>query len=261
MNYDRVPQEPEKRRVILIVSRLGLQRLTQESHKSDQQSLAARDIFQNDKVCLIDASTVNSDPLIEKLKGSGLFNPGAVLIQSPYEPSIYANASEASYTFAKAKCVLFATLCGFLAARKVSVKHAEIVTSTSMDRIGAGANSPIYGGGSLEAQKAAKEKMRKEISIVREYRQTQPNLDQAKQYMSKYQWLSDEHINSLLELRDAGVPIEKETYNLSVTSESKTNLNIAFSLNIPTQVDMNVNIERIKDETFDFSATFEVEFW
>ena len=260
MSYDEIPQEPEKRRVIAIVSRLGLQQLTQVSNEKTNEGDAARDIFHNEQVCLIDASTVKSDPLIEKLKGSGLFNPGAVLIQSPYDPSFYANASEASYSFAKAKCILFSTLCGLLAARKVSVKHAEIVTSKSKETLSGGAKT-TYGGGSAEAQRVAEEKMRKEISIVREYGQNEPKLDKAKQYMSKYQWLSDDHINSLLELRDAGVPIEKETYNLSVTSESKTNLNIAFSLNIPTKVDMKVDIQRVKEETFDFSATFEVEFW
>ncbi|MFB2898228.1 hypothetical protein ACE1CI_35370 [Aerosakkonemataceae cyanobacterium BLCC-F50] len=260
MSYDEIPEEPEKRRVIAIVSRLGLQQLTQVSNKPNQEGLAARGIFHNEQVCLIDASTIKSTPLIEKLKGSALFNPGAILIQSPYDPSSYANASEASYTFAKAKCVLFSTLCGLLAARKVSVINAEIVTSNSQEKLSGGANTP-YGGGSAEAQKIAEAKMKKEIIIERTFAQNEPKLDKAKEYMSKYQWLSDDHINSLLELREAGVPIEKETYILSVTSESKTNLNIAFSLNIPTQVDLKVNIERIKNETFDFSAKFEVEFW
>jgi len=260
MSYDEIPEEPEKRRVIAIVSHVGLSQLTQEGNKNTKDGLAARDIFHNEQVCLIDASTIKSTPLIERLKGSALFNPGAVLIQSPYDPSSYANASEASYAFAKAKCVLFSTLCGLLAARKVSVKHAEIVTSNSQEKLSGGAKTP-YGGGSAEAQRIAKEKMKKEISIEREYAQNEPKLDKAKEYMSRYQWLSDDHINSLLELRDAGVPIQKETYILSVTSESKTNLNIAFSLNIPTQVDMNIDIQQIKEETFDFSATFEVEFW
>lgn len=260
MIYDEIPEEPEKRRVIAIVSRLGLQQLTQVSNKPNQEGLAARDIFHNDQVCLIDASTIKSTPLIEKLKRSGLFNPGAVLVQSPYDPSIYANASEASYTFAKEKCVLFSNLCGFLAARKVSVKHAEIVTSNSQEKLSGGVKT-LYGGGSAEAQRIAKTKMNKEISIEREYKQNEPKLEEAKKFMSKYQWLSDVHINSLLELREAGVLIGKETYTLSVTSESERNLNIAFSLNIPTQVDLKVDIQRIKNETFDFSATFEVEFW
>lgn len=260
MSYDDVSEEPEKSRVIVILSRLGFQILTQESNKDNQEGRAARNLFHNDQVCLIDTSIVKSSPIINKLKGSGLFNPGTILIQSPYDPSIYASASEAPYSFAKAKCVLFSTFCGLLGARKVSVNHVEIRTSKSKEKGSFSAES-LYGKGSGELKREVEEKMRKEISIVRDYGKNDPKLDKAKQYMSRYQWLSDEHINSLLELRDAGVPIEKETYTLSVTSESRTNLDIALCLNIPTQVDMKVDIQRIKEETFDFSATFEVEFW
>jgi hypothetical protein len=156
--------------------------------------------------------------------------------------------------------VLFATFCGLLAARKVSVKHVEIQTNSNISKISGNAGVSA-GKGSVEAKKIAEEKMRKEISIVREYGQTEPKLDKALEYMSKYQWLSDDHINSLFDLRDAGIPIQKETYRLSITRESRTNLDIAFSLSIPTQVGLKVDISQVKEESFDFSAEFEVEFW
>jgi hypothetical protein len=256
MNYDHIPQEPEKRRVILVLSRLGLQQLKQSS----SSDLAARDSFLSDQICLLDLSSIKDNSLSEKLRGSGLLNSGSVLIQSPYDPSAYTNISEASYTFAKAKCVLFATFCGLLAARKVSVKHVEIQTNSNISKISGNAGVSA-GKGSVEAKKIAEEKMRKEISIVREYGQTEPKLDKALEYMSKYQWLSDDHINSLFDLRDAGIPIQKETYRLSITRESRTNLDIAFSLSIPTQVGLKVDISQVKEESFDFSAEFEVEFW
>lgn len=260
MSYDDLSEKPEERRVIAIVSRLGLQKLTQVSNEDTNESAAARDIFHNEQVALIDASTVKSNPLIEKLKGSALFNPGAILIQSPYDPSVYDNASEAFYTFAQAKCIHFATLCGLLAAKKVSVTHTEIVTNNSQDKLSVDAKA-LYGRGSVEAQKVFQNKMKKEIHIVQVFGQNEPKLDIARKYMSQYQWLSDAHINGLLVLREQQIPIQRETLTLSVTSESRENLNIALSLNIPTQVDMKVDIQRVKDETFDFSATFEVEFW
>jgi hypothetical protein len=256
MSYDQIPQEAEKRRVILVLSRLGLQKLNQSS----ASDLAVRDLFFSDQICLLDVSSIKDNSLSEKLRGSGLLNPGTLLIQSPYDPSVYANVSEASYAFAKAKCVLFATFCGLLAARKVSVKHVEIQTNSENLKVSGNANVSA-GKGSVDAKRVAEEKMKKEISLIREYGQTEPKIDKAREYMSKYQWLSDEHINSLFELRDAGIPIQKETYKLSVTRESRTNLDIAFSLSIPTQVDLRVDISQVKEESFDFSAEFEVEFW
>jgi len=256
MSHNHIPQEPEKRRVILVLSRLGLQKLNQMS----TPDLAVRDLFFNDQVCLLDISSLKENSLSKKLRGSGLLNPGSVLIQSPYDPSGYANISDASYTFAKAKCVLFSTFCGLLGARKVSVKYIEIQTNSSNSKF-TGNASILSGKGSGDAKIVAEEKMRKEISIVREYGQTDPKLDKAREYMTKYQWLSDDHINSLFELWDAGIPLEKEVYNLSVTRESRTNLDIAFSLSIPTQIDLKVDISQVKEEIFDFSANFEVEFW
>lgn len=256
MNYDHIPQDPEKRRVILVLSRRGLQKLNQSS----ASDFNVRELFFKDEICLVDTSSIKDNSLSEKIRGSGLLNPGTLLIQSPYDPSIYANISEASYTFAKAKCVIFATFCGLLAARKVSVKNVEIKeNSSSFEAEGNVSVSP--GKGSFDVKTNAKDKMTKRISIVREYGQTEPKVDKAKEYMSKYQCLSDDHINSLFELRDAGIPIQKETYRLSVTRESRTNLDMAFSLSIPTQVDLRVNISQVKKECFDFSAEFEVEFW
>jgi hypothetical protein len=67
MNYDHIPQEPEKRRVILVLSRLGLQQLKQSS----SSDLAARDSFLSDQICLLDLSSIKDNSLSENLEVAG----------------------------------------------------------------------------------------------------------------------------------------------------------------------------------------------
>ena len=260
--YDSLPEEPEKRRVILVLSNSGLETLDQQSYGNP----SVRRLLKDDQVSLLnvdDLATQNSS-LVKKLKGSGLLNPGSLLIQSPYDPSLYANANEASYKFAQEKCVFFSELCGCLAARKVSAKQMELKTIDTQKKFNGNINSS-YGGIGGQAAMNAWERMKKEVNINEQYPQQYPNLDAAKELIEQFQFLSDPYINSLFRRRKSGIRIESSRYTLSVTEESKQNLNLAFSLGIPRevglQVGLKVNIEALKQETFEFSVEYEVEFW
>ena len=106
-NY--LPEEPEKRRVIMILSRKDLNQL--EINANSDHS--ARELLLNKQISLLDDSAKDDGSLIQRLRGSGLLNSGSILIQSPYDPSNYADTLSASYSFAQAKCIHFANLCVF----------------------------------------------------------------------------------------------------------------------------------------------------
>ncbi|NES81362.1 MAG: hypothetical protein F6K10_08080 [Moorea sp. SIO2B7] len=195
-NY--LPEEPEKRRVIMVLSRQDLNQL-QINAQSDN---SVRELLLNSQVSLLDDSVKDDSSLISRLRGSGLLNSGSILIQSPYDPSSYADALNASYSFAQAKCIHFANLCGLLAAKKVSVEQMEIQTSDGKTKF-SGNLDTSYGGGGAEVESRAWAQMKKAITIEEEYEQGEPKLEQAKIYLSKYQWLSEPHMNGLLFKREA----------------------------------------------------------
>ncbi|MDJ0897565.1 MAG: hypothetical protein QNJ55_02055 [Xenococcus sp. MO_188.B8] len=259
-NY--LPEEPEKRRVIMVLSRQNLNQL-QINAESDR---SARELLLNSQVSLLDDSAKGDSSLIQRLRGSGLLNSGSILIQSPYDPSSYADALNASYSFAQAKCIHFANLCGLLAAKKVSVEQMEIQTSDGKTKF-SGNLDTSYGRGRAEVERRAWEQMKKAITIEEEYDQGEPKLEQAEIYLSKHQWLSDPHMNGLLFKREAGIPIKKHKFILSLTRESQKNLSVAFSLNIPKNPSIPIvgqlkgTLEQTKKEAFDFSLTINVEFW
>ncbi|MEH2320775.1 hypothetical protein [Nostoc sp.] len=118
-----------------------------------------------------------------------------------------------------------------------------------------------YGGGGGQAAASAWEKMKKQVNINETYPQQKPNLDAAEELIQQYQFLSDPYINSLFRRCKGGIIMNTSRYRLSVTEESKQNLDIAISLNIPSQVGLRVDFQRLKKENFEFYVEYEVEFW
>lgn len=252
MSINSLPQEPEKRRAIVVLSRTQLQQLERDP--------AGAKLRLNEQVCVLDASVKESSPLVEKLRGSGLLNAGSILIQNPYDPSDYADIVDASYSFAQAKCIHFANLCGLLAARKVSVEQVEMKTNDGKSNFSGNINSP-YGGGGADVERSVWERMKTAIALDDEYDEGSPNIDEAEKYLRKNQCLSDPIMKGLLDLRKSGIPIKKRNFALSVSKDSQKNLNVAFSLNVPVYADLKGKIEQIKKESYEFTLKINVEFW
>ncbi|OZH52594.1 hypothetical protein AFK68_23360 [Hydrocoleum sp. CS-953] len=259
-NY--LPEEPEKRRVIMVLSRQELNQLEIDAESDN----SARELLLNRQVSLLDDSAKDDSYLIKKLRNSGLLNPGTILIQSPYDPSDYAEASNASYNFAQAKCINFTNLCGLLGAKKITVEHMEMKSSDGETKISGNVDTPV-GKGNGEVESKVWGEMLKKISIEEEYDPSEPNIEEARSYLMENQWLSDPHMKGLIFKREKGIRIKKHKFVLSLTEESQKNLKVAFSLNLPQNPSipivgkLNANLEQTKKETFDFSLEINVEFW
>ena len=124
-----------------------------------------------------------------------------------------------------------------------------------------------YGGGGGDIEQRAWDKMQKAITIEETYDHGEPKLEQANLYLSRYQWLSDAHMNGLLFKREAGIPIKTHKFILNLTKESQKNLTVALSLNIPNIPNIPIlgklkaTLQTTQQEMFDFSLTINVEFW
>ncbi|NJN24020.1 MAG: hypothetical protein HC810_06000 [Acaryochloridaceae cyanobacterium RL_2_7] len=120
MTLDEVPSK--KRKAILVVSPHELDRLEYTPEGSE--------LLLSEQIHLLVPSYVTTSDLEEKLDGSGLLEPGTLLIQSPYDTSDYVMLDKASSTFALTKYLHFTTLCGLLGAREVTVEQIEVKTLT-----------------------------------------------------------------------------------------------------------------------------------
>ncbi len=90
-NY--LPEEPEKPRVIMVISPQELNQLEIDAESDN----STRELLLNRQVSWLDDSAKDDSFLIKKLRNSGLLNPGTILIQSPYDCINILNKSRLSY--------------------------------------------------------------------------------------------------------------------------------------------------------------------
>lgn len=264
MASSSLPQEPQKRRAILVVSDSNLRDLQYEAHRDK----TAQDLLYHNQVSLLNVDTltsdsIESDSLIKELSKSGdLLNSGNLLVQSPYNSDEYVEASKAYYTFARKKWDVFTYFWGYLGAKEASVKLNEIkITDTTMK--GSAKGNTTFSG-SAEAERRALEKIKKEMNLKKKYRDAQGKImpDKAKDYIRKYQWMfRDQDFEGAIELCEEGILLEEQEFSMTITQESQTNLNLALSLNVPTSLALNVKFEQVKKEFFNFSIETKVTFW
>ncbi|MDJ1180490.1 hypothetical protein PJF56_16635 [Roseofilum sp. BLCC_M91] len=253
-NFQSIPENPERRRSIMILMPDSLEQLKSQPGGSE--------LILNPQVCLLDFTNHQSSDLLHKLKNSGLFNANAVLIQSPYNPSDYAELTDSRYKFAEAKCIHFATLCGLLGARKLNIEQMELKTTDGSIKLEGNLDMKISAKVGTEAEQRSWNLMRQKINIQQEYAKAKPVLDQAQAYLQKHQWLSDPHMNSLIALRQEGISLKTHKFSLDLTTEHRKNLKILFSLGIPQYLtSIQGCLETVKKENYDFSLKIHVEFW
>lgn len=262
MKYSSLPQNPRKRRVILVVSEQDLRELEYDASE-DKQS---RELLYKDSISLINidslTDTLEDDILLKQLNSSGdLLSSGNLLVQSPYNFSEYFETSKAYYGLARKKWDIFTNLWGYLGAKEASVNLKEIQIINSNDQLGiSGAWNKL--GLGAQGEKDASKKVKQEMNLKKNWK-TQGKLmpDKAREYIRKYQWLfSDYEFEAIIDQCELGNPPD-QSYTMNVTKESQTNLKLALNLNIPPSVKLNVDFSRVRNEIHDFTLATDVQFW
>ncbi len=249
MNIDVVP--PKKRKAILVISPHELTRL--------EYTPGGNDLLLSEQIHLLVPSDEASSYLEKKLENSGLLEEGALLIQNPYDSSDYVVLEKSASTFALAKYLHFTTLCGFLGAREVTVEQIEVKTSTGKQLFKGSLNSSGVTG-KLGAQSKTFEQIRNQLEIRSTFQGGNPNIEEAKAHLNKYQLLSDHSMTSLIAQRSGSNPLQSRELTLSLSEEFKKNFKAVADINVPVYLDLQAQIEQLKKEVYEFTLTVKVEF-
>ena len=121
------PDEPHRRKTVLVLNQQDIDALHYEE--------GGADLLLNEEVYILSSSLQESNPVIQDLVDSGLVQPGAVLIQSPFDKNIYENSMQALRRFALDKHLHFSTLCMYLGARAVTIEQSEYKKAISSLRL------------------------------------------------------------------------------------------------------------------------------
>lgn len=250
------PNEPQKRRVILVLSPYEYERLQYErwGHPLLLDAL-------NGKVYILIPSEVDQqNPIVEALIQKGLDNEGTFLLQNPCDFSDYEDVNKAFYTFALSKWSHFIIFCDYLGVKNVSIEQVEIISSS---------NEEIHQGGISAASGQVDAEMKNNLDsfnqvymrIGRTLPENERDTEKAVKYFRQH-LASDPFIKSLLDLRSKG------SYELefNLTQEIKRNLNIAVSLQMPKLPGDNIyknaqaNISRVLRESHEFKLGIKIQF-
>jgi hypothetical protein len=251
MALDKVP--PNRRKAILVISLHELDRL--------EYTPGGNNLLLSEQIYLLVPSygTTNDNDLEEKLDSSGLLEPGTLLIQNPYNTSDYVILNKASPTFALTKYLHFTTLCGLLGAREVTVEQIEVQTSTGKQIFKGSIESP-YVDKRIDAVNKTFEEIRNKIKLQSKFSGGEPNLEEAKAHLRQYQLLNDISMKSLIDQRTGKNPIQSREITLSLSEESKRNLQVVADIKIPVYANLQAQVEKIIRELYEFTLIIKVEF-
>ncbi len=255
MTAGSFPSDPANRRVILVLQQHDTERCSYEP--------GAAQILLDEEAYVLQfpvRAHGNTHRAIRNILDAGLARPGSVLVQSPYDPETYEDASTAPQRFALAKHMYFSNFCMSLGAKEVSVEQIDIQTRTGRTTLNA-KGERLGVDAQLTAESEDLREFRTHLHLRDEFVGGPPNLAAAEHLLRQTRLWSDPNLRTLLEMRGSETnQLMNRTLILSLSSEAKNNINIVGRLKIPTFVKLTAEYDKVVREQHDYTLTVRVRF-
>jgi hypothetical protein len=251
MGFGDFPEDPDKRRVIVVVDGHNRERLDYEP--------GGGDVLDDPQSHVVVVGEDLNTSVGKRLKQLGLLAVDTVLLQSPFHPDDYAPIETAQVDFAISKHHLFVELCGLLGAKKVTVKELRVTTNErSVDVIAEGHRLLVT------AEMATKfkglDRLSQELSIGATFKGGEPDGKKVDEFLLRNRLAGDHHLASLARIAShEGNPVKKHLVTQSLTEKTKSNLEVAAKLKVPT-FNFTGRITNATEGTVEFDLTTEIMF-
>jgi len=224
MTRKDLPENPQERKVIMLLSAPEIMDL----HSNKMEWIKSPNItileypFDND-------SPILKTELYKSLDMANLIETGAILSQSPYDFKEYADARKLEdliHFNALNKYTLFTRFCAKLGATRIYGKHFESEQNTSNKEFGGKAGYKIAEA-SAQVNRDLESKLSQELELEDIYEgDPNPNIEEAKQFLTDNHIFHDKVFTSLLEARTGSGKLKSRNISFSMTSESMQSLKI-----------------------------------
>jgi len=257
MNRITFPSQPQKRRLILVLSAFEYERLQYE----DWGNPLLRDAM-NGKLYILVSEFHEQNPIVQNIILKGLDNEGTLLIQNPYDISEYEAVDNISSTFPLAKWSHFVNFCDYLGVQNVFIEQVEI-TSLSGRSIYKGKLGIAIGNVNGDVKNILGNIQKQALKIQRTVKadDVQRDIIEAEKYFNEH-LSGDAFIKNLLNIRPTG----SYSVECSLTQEIKRTLDIAASLNLPQipgnnlYMNLRTSINKVTKESYEFKLNIKIEF-
>ncbi len=249
------PDDPARRRAIVVLDQHAIERCAYDSEYA-----AARLDEETHFLQFPVPPKQGVHSALQGLADSALLRPGSVLVQSPFDPDSYAEASSAEADFALAKHMHFSKLCMHLGAKSVSVVQVDEEASSDKSSTMVGAKKGVASA-SLGTDSEELRKLKARMSLTDEFEGGDADIDGAVTHLRRCGLWGDASMRALIEMRSGGAAngLKSRKLNLSLSSEAKSNLKVAARLKLPV-ASLSADHRRALSHQQDYSLTVLVKF-
>ncbi len=252
----RFPQDPNRRRALLLLNQASYERMKYEPRDAQ--------LLYDDESHVLKLPFEVSEELpvaLQNIADSGLARPGLILVQSPFDPDTYEDASIAPHEFALAKHLHFSALCRHLGAKSVRVEHVDHKSRSVEDELSMKGGRPFVANGEIEAQREEIEKVKRQLHLHNEFSGGRPDVEAAERLLRVKGLWSDQIMRSLIEhRRDGENRLSLMKFVLGLSSESTNNLRIVGRISVPAYVDLSADYRRVSKQQHEYTVTVAVQF-
>ena len=252
MTADRWRGGPQERRVILVLTEREIDAL---SFRGGGAAL-----LNNPEISIVPFGLQTSDRPVRDVVGRALWRPGAVLIQSPFDSSAYANAVDAIGEFALEKYLHFSALCRYLGAVSVTVEQAECTYVEDQKRVSLSADFSV-GGGSGTIEQEQWRGVTSRLSLHDEFEGGNPDVISAAEHLKRFGLSGDAAMRSLVDSRRAGHNLlTSRKMQLNLTSETRNNYRVLGSVDVPTYISLDAEYDHHVRRETEYTLTLRITF-
>ena len=247
------PDEPHRRKTVLVLNQQDIDALRFEE--------GGADLLLNEEVYILPSSLKKSNPVVQDLIDNGLIQPGAVLIQSPFDKNIYEKSTQAVERFALAKYLHFSTLCMNLGAREVKVEQIELKNTEDRKIVSLQGGLSMKGIGDIKIEDKEVASFYDKLTLHDKFQGGPPDVQAAEEYLKRTGLSGDDAMRALIDLRrNPNNLLTSRELRLNMTSEVKRNFNVLANLNIPAYLSLEADYDRHVREETEFTLTVKVDF-
>lgn len=253
---NRLPERPEARRVIVVLTRSDWEWITYGPGKRGLKIEPGAHLLSVDSLWQPDSEVER------ELQTQGLLVPGATLIQSPYESSEYVPEDEAIQHFHRQKLTLVTELLQILGATSIQseLKTYEMELAKAQGRLSLGrrAGRANILDAQASLQRLASEELKRSLSIKDTYPKHAGNPDEARVF-TKLHGIRDPEIVQLISARQKANAILSRKVIVTYQRKGDANLKLASSLKIPT-LNLGGSFDSSSEIVESISLTLDVKF-
>lgn len=243
--------EPKDARVVLVVDQTDLERFEYDERGAE--------LLMNEQVGVVGFPVEKHNEVTRNLEARNLLDPGNMLVQSPYDPAVYAMAENATQQFAVEKHFAFLTFCAHLGATEVVVEQLEVTEETRRTLVDMKARHAVASG-EVNVERELYEQLMNKLTVHDRYSGGEPDFDAAERLLDAKRLRGDSNLTSLLDIRRSSNRLESRTVTLSLSDESRRNLSIAANLTVPAYVTFDAAVKHAVTRKLEYRLTLKVTF-